>query len=350
MPAETKTVVEAKLVAEPKILRLADLKPGQQADCFALLSGRERATTRDGKPYYRVTFRDSARSATVMVWSDSPWFEACDATWKIGTCYKIRGRLVESSYGPQLELEKIRVADESDRADGFDETSLVKSTRFDIEAMFTELRTLAAERIESEPLRQLVVGILDEHADAIKRGSAAQKNHHAYAGGFLEHVLSVTRNARFLADKYAADYPDMQPPLNKSLVIAGAILHDIGKLIELEGPLAGSRRTAEGELIGHIVLGRDLVRDRGRSVEGLDRETLLRLEHIILAHQNLPEWGSPVEPRTPEALLVYFADDVDAKFHMLAGALDGPAAAEDEFTSRDNPMRRSVFRGLRPKG
>jgi 3'-5' exoribonuclease len=335
--------------SEAKIIRFADLKSGQQGDCFVLLAARDRATTRDGKPYYRVTFRDSGRTATVMVWSDSPWFEACDTTWKVGTCYKVRCRLVESPYGPQLELEKIRVAEEADRLDGFDEAALVKSTRFDIEAMYTELRTLAVERIEGEPLRRLVVGILDEHANAIKRGSAARKNHHAYAGGYLEHVLSVTRNARFLADKYAGDYPDLQPPLNKSLVIAGAILHDVGKLVELEGPLAGMRRTAEGELIGHIVLGRDLVRDRARAVEGLDRETLLRLEHIILSHQNLPEWGSPVEPRTPEALLVYFADDVDAKFHMLAAALEAPGAADEEFTSRDNPMRRSVFRGLRPK-
>jgi 3'-5' exoribonuclease len=337
------------MTAEAKISRLVDLKPGQQADCFVLLSGKDRASTRDGKPYYRVSFRDAGRSATAMVWSDSSWFEACDATWKVGTCYKVRCRLVESSYGPQLELERIRVAEEADRNDGFDESSLVKSTRFDIEAMYAELRTIVLERIDCEPLRRLVVGILDEHADAIKRGSAARKNHHAYAGGFLEHVLSVTRNALFLADKYAADYPDMQPPLSKSLVIAGAILHDIGKLVELEGPLAGMRRTAEGELIGHIVLGRDFVRDRARTVEGLDRETQLRLEHIILAHQNLPEWGSPVEPRTPEALLVYFADDVDAKFYMLAAALEGGAANDEEFTSRDNPLRRAVFRGLRPK-
>ncbi len=124
---------------DAKIVRLVDLKPGQQADCFVLLSGRDRATTRDGKPYYRVTFSDSGRAATAMVWSDSPSFEACDTTWKVGTFYKVRCRLVESSYGLQLELEKIRAVEEADRADGFDETALVKSTRFDIEAMFVEL-------------------------------------------------------------------------------------------------------------------------------------------------------------------------------------------------------------------
>ncbi len=335
------------MAVEPKICKLAELKAGQLADCFALLSAKDRATTRDGKPYYRVTFRDAARAAVAMVWSDSPWFEACQASWRSGVCYKLRCRYVESAYGPQLELEKVRSVEDADRKDGFDEMALCKSTRFDVSAMFTELSAIAQERIDPEPLRKLVVGILEGNADAIRLGSAARKNHHAYVGGFLEHVLSVTRNAVFLADKYANDYPNMRPPLAKGLVIAGAILHDIGKLVELDRGPEGPRRTPEGELIGHILLGRDMVREQAKKLPDLDRETLLRLEHIIVSHQNLPEWGSPVEPRTPEALLVYFADDVDAKFHMLAAALEADAAGESEFTPRDNPLRRSVFRGLR---
>ena len=114
---------------EPRICKLSELKPGAQADCFVLLSAKDRATTRDGKPYYRVTFRDAARSAVVMVWSDSPWFEGCDGAWKIGSCYKLRCRYVESSYGPQLELERLRLVEEADRRDGFDETLLVKASR-----------------------------------------------------------------------------------------------------------------------------------------------------------------------------------------------------------------------------
>ncbi len=243
----------------------------------------------------------------------------------------------------------MRQVEEADRKDGFDEMALVKSTRFNVETMFAELLTIARGKIEPEPLRLLVVGILEEHAEGIKRGSAARKNHHAYAGGYLEHVLSVTRNAVFLAEKYAADYPNMQPPLAKSLVVAGAILHDVGKLIELEFGMEGPRRTPEGELIGHILLGRDMVRERGKDVPGLDRETLLRLEHIIVAHQNLPEWGSPIAPHTPEALLVYFADDVDAKFHMLAASLETDSQGDEEFTPRDNALRRSIFRGLRTR-
>ena len=337
------------MAPELRIVKLADLKTGVLADCFVLLAAKDRATTRDGKPYYRVTFRDAGRSLVAMVWSDTPWFEGCEGSWKIGACYKLRCRCVESQFGLQLELDRIRLVEEADRKDGFEEAALVKSTRFDVEAMFAELLTVARERISPDALSRLVVGILEEHAEAIKRAPAAQKNHHAYAGGYLEHVLSVTRNAVFLAEKYLADYPNMRPPLSTGLVFAGAILHDVGKLIELEFRMEGTRRTPEGQLIGHVLLGRDMVRERGKQIPELDRETLLRLEHIIVAHQNLPEWGSPIPPHTPEALLVYFADDLDAKFHMLAATLEGASADDDEFTPRDNPLRRGIFRGLRPR-
>jgi 3'-5' exoribonuclease len=195
------------------------------------------------------------------------------------------------------------------------------------------------------PLKQLVQSILDEHSEGVKSYPAASRNHHAYRSGFLEHVLSVTKTAIYLADKYIAYYENMQPPLDKSLVVAGAILHDIGKLIELDMQPHGTIYTAEGTLIGHILLGRDMIRDAVGKIDDFPPETLLRLEHIIVAHQNLPEWGSPVAPHTPEALLVHYADEIDAKYHMFAVALEQPPQAEMEFTPRDNPMRRPIFRG-----
>ncbi len=178
--------------------------------------------------------------------------------------------------------------------------------------------------------------------------AAAVRHHHAYVGGFVEHILSVVRNAIFLVEKYRELYPDLG--LSKSLVVAGAILHDIGKTIELEQRPAGAEYTPSGRLIGHIVLGRDLVREAARSIDGFDLETLLRLEHLILAHQGTLEWGSPVVPSTPEALLVHYADDIDAKFQMLATALIAPVVAGQEvFTGRDNPLQRRLFRGLPPE-
>ncbi len=327
-------------------LKLSELQPDQMADCFALLAGREKSKTRDGKPFYRATFRDKVRSVTAMIWSDSTWFADCDERWQEGQFYKLRCRYSESNYGPQIDIDRIRKVEEADKSQGFDEADFFRSSRFDVEEMFDELVAIAGREIGDVPLRRLTIGLLEDHADGVKKMPAASRNHHAFAGGFLEHVLSVTKTALFLADKYADYYPRMQPPLSKSLVVAGAILHDIGKLVELEYQLDGASYTPSGRLIGHILLGRDLVRDKAATIPEMDPEILLRLEHIIVSHQNLPEWGSPVAPHTPEALLVYFADDVDAKFQMVATALEVEPQAGEEFTGRDNPLRRSIFRGL----
>jgi 3'-5' exoribonuclease len=331
---------------EPQVVRLCDLKPGQSADCFVLLASKEKSKTRDGKPYYRVSLRDAQRAATSMIWSDSTFFPDCDTTWQPGQFYKVRGRYLETDFGPQFDLEKIRPVEAADEAQGFRTADLVPCTRFNIEGMFAELLTIAKERIADEPLRRLVTELLQDHQPDICRMAAATRNHHAFTGGYLEHVLSVTRLAMQLADKYADYYPDMQPPLNTSLVAAGAILHDIGKVRELNYQPTGSTYTAAGRLVGHIFIGRDMIRDKARSIPEFDPETLLRLEHIIISHQSLPEWGSPIPPSTPEAFLVAEADNIDAKFHEMAAALMVPPSPGEEFTSRDNPLRRAIFRGL----
>lgn len=345
-PRQKSLISEVEL-ERSAIRRLSHLEPGQQADCFALLAAKERGTTRDGKPYYRLTFRDARRSVTCMIWQDTAWFGECEQNWQVGEFYKLRCKYDESAYGPQIQLERIRRATEADAADGFDPAEFFESTRFDVDEMFAELLAIAREHISDGPLQSLVIELLEEHAEDIRRFPGASRNHHAYIGGYLEHVLSVARTAVYLADKYRDHYRDMQPPLSKSLVVAGAILHDIGKLAELDFRPQGSTYTARGRLIGHILLGRDMVRDKAAAIAGFDPEMLLRLEHIIVSHQNLPEWGSPIAPHTPEALLVFYADDMDAKFHMLARALEAESDEDEEFTGRDNALRRNVFRGLR---
>ncbi len=331
---------------EPQISRLSDLQPRQAADCFVLLSNKEKSKTRDGKPYYRVTLRDAKRATTSMVWSDSAFFPECDTVWQVGQFYKVRGRYQETDFGPQFDLEKIRPVEAGDEAQGFRPGDLVPSTRFNIDAMFAELISITSQQITEVPLRKLVIELLMEHEEDIRRMAAAAKNHHAFTGGYLEHVLSVTRLALHFAEKYSEYYPDMQPPLSKSLVIAGAILHDIGKVHELKYAPTGSTYTAAGRLVGHIFIGRDMIRDKARTIADFNPETLLRLEHIIISHQSLPEWGSPIAPSTPEALLVAEADNLDAKFHELAATLMTPPTPGEEFTTRDNPLRRAIFRGL----
>lgn len=161
-------------------------------------------------------------------------------------------------------------------------------------------------------------------------------------------MLSVTRTAVYLAEKYDDYYPDMKPRLNRSLVIAGAVLHDIGKLCELQWQAEGAAITASGALIGHILQGRDLVREaaakQAAAGQPIEADLLLRLEHIVVSHQRLPEWGSPKPPMTPEALLVHYADDLDAKYQMYFAILRDDASPGD-LTSAKNVLTQRLYRG-----
>jgi len=326
------------------IVPLSLVLEGQEADMFVLLAAKSEGTTRDGKPYWRVTFRDAGREVSFPVWNDSAFSEACKNEWKVGACYKVRAVLSETKFGPQLDIRKIRPVTPEDKAEGFDEWSFLPRSKFDLAVMFAELVALAESQIVEPALRDLATGLLNEHKQTLLTLPAARRNHHAFVGGFLEHVLSVTRNAVFLADKYSRDYPELNPPLSRDLVIAGAILHDIGKVLELKATTSGAEYTAVGELIGHVLLGRDMVRAAAQQ-QSLAPEILLRLEHIIVSHQRLPEWGAPKPPMTPEALLVHFADDVDAKFQTALAAL--AEAGDDQFTTSRNPLGYKIFRGLR---
>jgi len=331
-----------------EVVALAEMAHGQEADLFALMTTKEELTTRDGKPYFKVGFRDARREVSFPIWGDSPWAEECRRQWTPGAAYKLRAVFRDTNYGPQLDIRKIREVAEPDHADGYDPAMFLPQSRFDPVAMFDELLALAQSEISDAALSRLTVSLLTENREALLSLPAATRNHHAFAGGFLEHVLSATRTAVYLAKKYDDYYPDLQPRLNRSLVVAGTILHDIGKLRELEWKPEGAAYTSAGALVGHILQGRDLVREAAarQAAAGapLDAEILLRLEHIIVSHQRLPEWGSPKPPMTPEALLVHYADDLDAKFHMVYLALRDDATA-GPLTSKKNVLMQQFYRG-----
>ncbi|MFZ5832993.1 MAG: 3'-5' exoribonuclease YhaM family protein [Planctomycetota bacterium] len=325
------------------VLKLDQMLVGEEADVFALLSAKEELQAKNGKPYYRVAFRDDTRELTFPIWADSPWAADCRERWTPGSFYKLRAILRESNFGPQLEIRKIRETVDADSADGFDPAMCLPRSRFDPQQMFDQLLALVREKISQGELRRFVEGILEQHRAELLVHPAARRNHHAFTGGLLEHTLSVARTCAYLAEKYAAYYADMQPPLDVGLVVAGGVLHDIGKLRELAYRPEGAERSAEGALIGHLLEGRDMVREAAERWP-LPGDLQLRLEHILIAHQRLPEWGSPKPPMTPEALLVHYADDVDAKFCMMAAVLKDDRTA-GPVTSGKNVLMQQVYRG-----
>lgn len=325
--------------AKPSIIRLCEMEPGQHADFFALLAERTRGATREGKPYFTCRFRDPRRTATFMVWADGGWFDVCERDWVEGRFYKIRATYGEHDrYGPQIDIQNIRPVMDGD---DFDPTEYVERSRHDPAEMLAELRSLAETQIADEPLRRLVLSLLDHHAVPLQRAPATLDRFYPFAGGLLEHTLSVTQVCMELVDRYAVYRPELQPPLNRDLVVAGAILHDLGRVAEFDEQ---GQATVPGRLFGHLFLCRDLVRDAAREQGDVNPELLQLLEHILIAHLNLPEWGSPRLPLIPECLIVHHADDLDAKMEMYVRCLTRDRGA-GPFTAREPGLNRPLFKG-----
>src|SRR5262245_43536342 len=168
---------------KPLLVALHQLTPGQAADCFVLLTEKSRNATRDGKPFYICRFRDSRRTVSSVVWSDSMLFNPCEREWQVGHFYKIRGTLRQSEqYGPQFELARIRPVQDSDTADGFDPALLVERSRFDSKEMFDELCELVSKEIADAPLRKLVMTLLAKYVEPLKRLPATQGKFYPFAG------------------------------------------------------------------------------------------------------------------------------------------------------------------------
>jgi 3'-5' exoribonuclease len=330
---------------KPLPVRLCDLPPGQIADFFALLAEKSKGATRDGKPFYTCRFRDAKRSAAYMAWADGPLYEACQKEWREGQFYKIRGIYAEHErYGPQIEIQMIRPVQDADKAEGFDADEFVARTRYDPGKMLAELRHLAETHIKDAPLQRLVLAILERYGEPLKRTPATQGKFYPFQGGLLEHTLSVTWTCLHLVEKYAAHYTELRPPLNKDLVIAGAIVHDIGRVVEFDDDPLSPQPTVSGRLLGHLFLGRDLVREVAGEIEGLNPELLQLLEHVLISHLNHPEWGSPRLPLLPECLILHHADDLDAKLEMYARCLSRDQS-QGPFTDRDPVLNRQLLKG-----
>jgi 3'-5' exoribonuclease len=331
---------------KPIITPLHQLQPGPASDFFALLSEKQKGTTRDGKPFFSCKFRDLRRTVSVMVWADSPYFAAAEC-WSPGGFYKLRGVYTEhDKYGPQVDVTQVREVTDSDRADGFREADFYDRSRFDSDTMLVELRELVETEIRHEPLRTLTLGLLDAHAEALKRLPASDQRFYPFPGGWLEHVRNVTKNCLVLTDRYIAHYPELTPPLNRDLVVAAAVLHDIGRVAELQIPdVLGQpvEPTVDGRLFGYVTLSRDLIREAALKVPGLNPELLKLLEHVVLSHLTLPEWGSPRLPAIPEVLILHHADDLDAKLEMYVRCLIRDTSA-GPFTDPDPILRKPLLK------
>ncbi|MGE3818594.1 MAG: 3'-5' exoribonuclease YhaM family protein [Isosphaeraceae bacterium] len=334
-------------LTSPTVVRLSDLEHGQEAICFAALVKKEAGTDRNDKPYVKCHFRDKRVVIVAPFWSGNAMREEAEA-WTEGTAYRlhVRGNH-QVRWGMQLDVLAARPAtEELDEADGYHFFDLVETSEQDPDVLFNTVRSLIDKEIDDPYVSRLVDEILTENAELFKKMPAARNFHHSYTGGLLEHVWSMTRLAVYLSKHYAKYYFRLDPPLNRSVVVAASILHDIGKLRELEYHPVEARYTKEGCLIGHVLMGRDLVRETALRIEGFPRETLLLLEHAILSHHGRRDYGAPVVPQTVEALLVSFIDDLDAKMN-IAARVRLRSTTDEPFTDKVFAMEnRRFYKGV----
>ncbi|HSJ07393.1 MAG TPA: HD domain-containing protein, partial [Longimicrobiales bacterium] len=265
--------------------------------------------TRTNAPFLRLQLADAHGPVEARMWDD---VDVVMDHVRPGTYIGVRGCMETYQDQRQLRIEQLgMLAIELDDLVLF----LPRSAR-PAERMDAELKALVGSVADTglRALLERLLGADTEIGHAFRLAPAAKQNHHAYLGGLLEHTLSMATVCDLLAGHYGS-------AIDRDLLIAGALLHDIGKTREI-GARGGFPYTDEGKLLGHILLGLQMVADAAAHVSDLPPQRLLLLQHLIASHQGRHEWQSPREPRTLEALILHYADDLDAKLNQAGSLLD----------------------------
>ncbi len=315
---------------ELKDIFVRDLSPNQNQviTAFFLVHHKELRFKKTGEPYLSLQLRDRTGEVDAKMWEDveqAPEFSPDDFI-------KVRARVEVFRNRPQLTIQKLRrLREEEVDLDDF----FPRSAR-DPEEMFRELGALVAS-LDDAHLKALLEAILadPEIAARFKRAPAAKSLHHACLGGLLEHVLSLSRLCRLVAENY--------PQIRRDLLLAGAILHDLGKIYELNYDRA-FRYTTRGHLLGHMIIGLEVVQEKIRGLKDFPAELKALIEHLMISHHGQYEFGSPKLPMFPEALMLHYLDDLDSKMDSMRHSLEREPSATGEWTSRCASLDRMLLR------
>ncbi len=279
------------------------LVPGEAIRNVYLCKGKRSAQTRNGKPYDNLMLQDKTGSLDGKVWDPS---SSGISDYDEMDFVEVYGDVITYNNNLQLNIKQVRKAEPGE----YDPADYMPTTQKDPDAMYEELLGYV-NQIENPYLKQAVEYYFVKDEDfirAFKEHSAAKTVHHSFSGGLLEHTLSVVRFCEYMLSAY--------PILHKDLLYAAAICHDIGKVRELSS-FPTNDYTDDGQLVGHIVLGVEMMDDAIRSIPDFPPTLASELKHCILAHHGELEYGSPKKPALAEAVALNFADCTDARMQTL---------------------------------
>ncbi len=305
-----------------------DLAEGDLFSGILAVKSLHTGTTKVGKPYLRLMLMDKSGEILCPVWDDAPRVERFCS---VGAFLQCRGKI--GLYNGQKQLQQAVLAPAT--AEDIDITDFQQETSKDRQQMARDLLALVAS-IRILPLRELLENFFGggRFWQQFQQAAAAKGAHHAYAGGLLEHTLSCAQ----LADNLARHYPGV----DRDLLVAGALLHDIGKVREMEFQGVAVEYTTEGRLKGHVVIGSEMIA-AAAAVTDFPPDLLGQLQHLVLSHHGRLDFGSPVVPMTTEAFLLSMVDDMDAKMNMIEQLRGRMAAGQHSFTDYQRLLDRYLY-------
>jgi 3'-5' exoribonuclease len=307
---------------------VADLAPDQTITSFFLVFEKEVRSTREGKAYLRLELGDRSGTVEARMWDR---FEESSAAIARDDFVKVQARVDVYRNRPQLIIEKLRKVDASE----IEPADFYAATKANVDELWAKLREHVAG-IREARIRQLVELVLDdaEIGPRFRRAPAAKTMHHAYIGGLLEHVVSLCELSVLVASHY--------PEANRDYLLAGAVLHDVGKVYELSYDRALGY-TTEGQLIGHIVMAVEIIGKKAAAIPGFPPELATLLKHLILSHHGRYEFGSPKLPMFREAVMLHYLDDLDSKMGAMSAMLSSDRG-EPGWTERGGALERRLLR------
>lgn len=283
-----------------------ELHEGENIIEHYLCKSRQTMKSRNGKNYLSLKLQDKTGMVDAKVWdlnNDIQSFQENDFI-------KVDAFVTTFNNELQLNVKRIRRSHEGE----YDPADFVPSTDKNIDEMYDQLMGYI-KTMKNPYLKKLLEEIFLRHpviSKEFKYHSAAKAMHHSFRGGLVEHTLSVTQLCDFLAPRY--NY------VNRDILVASAMLHDVGKVLELSD-FPTNDYTDDGQLLGHLILGSELIRDAAAKIDGFPKRLESLMKHCMLSHHGEYEYGSPKLPSTPEAFLLHCADNLDAKTKMIEEAL-----------------------------
>lgn len=299
-------------------MAIKDFKDGQAIKQGFLVNNLSKGITASGQPYLTITLQDKTGQIEGKFWDVKPEIESII---EIGSFLLLDGDVSAYRQILQIRINSVqKLNPDSIRLEEFTMSAPVPLKQLEEELAVT------MKKIKDADYALITKTLIEQHYDAFMTYPAAVRNHHEYTSGLIFHTLSMIKVAESLMPLY--------PKLNPSLIYAGILLHDLGKTIEFTGAVIPKYST-EGKLIGHLQYMASKIYALGEALK-LDREKVMLLQHIVLAHHGKPEFGSAVPPLTKEALFVHMVDDFDAKMTMIDKALD--QTENGQFTNRIFPL------------